>query len=251
MSELLIIIIVIGFLVLILTFLLSFVVKRTNVLMKDIFIDKVSEFDYLIGDKERKVDELNEDIKKKSKEISDLEAESQKYNGNNNNSSNEVVLPKYTDFEDGNIFSNYKIIKEKFNYNIKDILTNFIAQNKQERNDDYELFCRMRGYFTFDVIYKLSLYQNNEQFDIVMDLLDDKEKKLLTKEFNEDNFDLRKVVDYLDENVIKTSPVIRVLVPNENDNYDSLDNSIVTMYDDKITEGFKIIYKGVIYDYSI
>ena len=250
MSELLIIILIISFLALTLTFLLGFVVKKTNSLMKNVFVDKMSEFDFLLEDKEKKVDELNDDIKKKAEIITQLEEKSKGFSGPDTVLSNEVVMPKFTDFEDGNIFSNYKVIKEKFNYDPTTLIKQLISKNNNNDFNRYNVLKKIRSYFTFDVIYRISQYQTSEQYEIVTSLLSKEELSCLG-EIDKEHFKLKKIIDKIDGEIIKTDPLIRVLVGDERKNYDSMDKSIVTEYDKNITEGFKIIYKGVIYDYSI
>ena len=56
---------IVAILLIILIVLVSSTVRRVNVLVKNIFIDKLQEYDYLIDDKEKKIDTLNEDISKK------------------------------------------------------------------------------------------------------------------------------------------------------------------------------------------
>ena len=251
MSELLIIIIVIASLVLILTFLLSFIVKKTNNLMKNVFVDRMSEFDFLLEDKEKKVDELNDNIKKKTEIIQELEEKVKGLKSDSIAKKDDMVMPKFTDFEDGNILYNYKVIKRSFNYNPVDVLNKFISNNSKDDILAYETIKRIRSYFSFDVIYKIGLYQPNEQLDIIKSLLDEKEFSIIEECIPKGKFNLKKFVDKLDEQIIKKDPIIKVLVSNESENYNNLDKNVVTIYDSKITEGFKIVYKGVIYDYSI
>ena len=250
MSELLIIIIVIASLVLILTFLLSFIVKKTNSLMKNIFVDRMSEFDFLLEDKEKKVDELNDNIKKKTEIVQELEEKVKGFDNNDVVKKDDMVMPKFTDFEDGNIFYNYKVIKKSFNYNPVEVLNKFLSNNNDDIID-YETIKKIRSYFTFDALYKIGLYQPNEQLDIIMSLLDENEISIVKEYLSKENFNLKKFIDKLDELIIKKDPIIKVIVSNENENYNNLDKNIVTIYDSEITEGFKIVYKGVIYDYSI
>ncbi len=250
MNELLIITIVIVLLVLVLTFLLSFIVKRTNRLMKDIFTDRISEFDYLIGDKERKVDELNDDIQKKTEMISQLE-EKTKENEKNSVTNEDVLLPKMVGYESDNLLSNYKIIKEKFNFDPTKVLDNFIKENAKHGDDDYYIYKKVRSYFTFDVVYRISMYQADEQYEIVTSLLDNRESEVLKKIINKNTFDIKKLIETIDNMTVKLSPEIKVLVGDQRYNYNYLDKNIVTEYDNKITEGFKVVYRGIIYDYSI
>jgi len=251
MEELLIIIGIVIFLVLILAFLISIIVKKTNILIKNVFVDKMSEFDYLIGDKERKVVELNDDINNKQKLLIELEEKSKEYEQGESKKNDDVVIPKFTDFEDGNLFYNYKVIKEKFNYDAETVLKDFFSKNKLEDIKKYQNYKKIKEYFSSDIIYKLSLYNEAEQFDIVTELLTDEEKKILGKNLSKEKFDLKKFTDIINEELIKNNPEIKIYVGNKNCNYDHLNNYVKTIYDEKITEGFKIVYKGVVYDYSI
>ena len=62
MNEIILAIIVVLILLLILVCLFLFTIKRVNILVKKIFVDKLQEYDFLIEDKEKKVEELNKDI---------------------------------------------------------------------------------------------------------------------------------------------------------------------------------------------
>lgn len=252
MNELVIIIIVIAFLSLVLTFLLTFIVKKTNGLVKSIYVDRMSEFDFLLDDKEKKVNELNDDIRKKTELISQLEEKTKEYDNNNNSiKKNDVVMPMFVGFEDTSTFNNYRVIKERFNYDPTDVIKKFILENSSDNNNLYQILKEVRGYFTFDVIYKIGLYQPQEQYEIVTSLLNNNELNVLKSYLHKDKFDLKKFIEELDDLIIKTDPEIKVLVGDKESNYDNLGKNVTTCYDKKITEGFKIIYKGVIYDYSI
>ncbi len=255
MSDIIIVIIAIIILLLILSFLLYYVTKRINVLSRNIFLNKIEEFDYLIGDKEQKVDELNATISKKENEVLELENKLVEYDivPEEKKSSSGVVLPKYIDFDSNNILINYKKIKDNFCFNTKEMLELFLERSKSVSNDNgcYEVLLKVRNYFTFDILYKLSTYQKDEQYIIVSELLSENEKKLLQKYLIKDKFDIKKFINVLDELIVKTNPEIKVYVGRKNENYNLMDSRINTIYDKNITEGFKIMYKGIVYDYSI
>ena len=219
--------------------------------MKNVFVDRMSEFDFLLDDKEKKVDELNNDIKKKTEIINQLEEKTKEFENNATIKKDDVVMPKFTDFEDGNILYNYKVIKKSFNYNPLSVIKQFLSKSKADEEKEFNLLKTIRSYFSFDVIYKISLYQSNEQYEIIKSLLNEEETNLLKKYLIKENFNLNKFVEILDGLIIKKNPTIKVLVGNEKWNFNNLNKNIVTEYDSKITEGFKIVYKGVIYDYSI
>jgi len=251
MNDVIIVIIVILALLLILCFLLAYIVKRINLLSKNIFFDKMEQFDFLIGDKEEKVDELNNAISKKENDILNLEQKISEYESLSNikKNDNEVVLPIYVDFED-DVITNYKAIKEKFNFDTKDIIEKFLKE-KVSDNINYNVYVKVRSYFTYDVLYRLYTYQKNEQLLIINDLLNQSEKELLNEYLDKNNFNIKNFISSLDELIIKTSPEIKIFVGSENENYNFMDSHINTIYDANIIEGFKIFYKGIVYDYSI
>ena len=72
------------------------------------------------------------------------------------------------------------------------------------------------------------------------------EKELNVRKFNITNF-----INKLDILILKNDPSILIYTGNEKDNFNEINENITTIYDKKITEGFKIVYKGVVYDYSI
>ena len=55
MNEIILAIIVVLILLIVLACLFLFTVKRVNVLVKKIFVDKLQEYDFLIDDKEKKI----------------------------------------------------------------------------------------------------------------------------------------------------------------------------------------------------
>ena len=222
--------------------------------MKNNFLEKLKEFDFLIEDKEKRLTELNSDLNEKQILLEDLKSQIDNYDNNRKvgtNDADEVILPKYADFEDGNVFSGYKTIKEKFNFDITTIIKQFIKKNADTSRNDYDTYRRVRDYFQYDIVYRLSNYQSSEQYEIVSELLSDSDKSYLTNILKKQKFNIKRFVNDLDELIIKTNPVINIFVGEKNVNYDYIDSRIKTSYDESITEGFKIFYKGVIYDYSI
>ena len=248
-NELIIVIITVCFLVFVLSFLLYFITKKTNVLMKNKFIDNASELDVLIADKEKMLDDLNKDIENKEKVIKNLEG---KENGllQSGVLSNEVSLPKNVDFDDGNLLHNYKLIREKFNFNTRKVVMDFVSQTKKFDDTSYNFYKKVRSYFTTSIVYKIVSYSKEEQYVIIENLLQDNEKQVL-KKFSKKNFNLRRFLDYLDKMIIKSDPCIKVLVGKKNISYNDIDKNVDTIYDETIIEGFKIIYRGIVYDYSL
>ena len=64
-------------------------------------------------------------------------------------------------------------------------------------------------------------------------------------------FDLKKFISYLNKVIDSLDPHVYVYVGDKNLNYDNLNEYIKTVFDDSIFRGFKIIYRGKLYDYSL
>ena len=73
MNEIILAIVVVVVLLVILASLFLFTVRRVNILVKKIFVDKLQEYDFLIDDKEKKIEELNGNIEIKKNEEKELE----------------------------------------------------------------------------------------------------------------------------------------------------------------------------------
>lgn len=228
--------------------------RRVNVLVRNIFVDKLQEYDFLIDDKEKKINELNNKIDKRKKSYFKLEDEINELGKKKIDKDEiviaDVVLPTQADFEDGNILSGYKKIKEGFSFETEEIIKKFINTNyKNDKN--FEIYTKVRSYFDYNAIYKIMTYQNEEQKLIVNNLLENRERQILNKLLNEKKFNIISFIDKLDILILKSNPEIIVYIGEKDKNFKHINSNIKTIYDKDITEGFKIVYKGVVYDYSI
>jgi len=241
------------FLLLILTLLLLYIVKKVNLVSKDVFMNKLENFNSLIDDKDKKLEELNEIINKKEKIMSDLNESInvlEKKQSRKKEITTEVILPKGADYEDENILKNYKKIRENFNFNKKNIIISFINNGNNCDINIYYTLKKIRSYFSYDVIYKIMSYDKTIQRKIVDELLLDNEK-VYVKDLLSKNFNINRFISKLDERLTKANPEILIYSGDKSENFDYLSKLVRTIYDESITEGFKIEYKGVIYDYSI
>lgn len=254
MNEILLAIIVVLILLVILVSLFWLTIKRVNILVKKIFVDKLQEYDFLIEDKEKKVEELNSNIESKKLEENEISDRIEKLKNSQivvDKPSDDVIIPTNADYEDGNLLESYKKIKSGFNFDYKKIIENFIENEVVNDNGDYELYNKVRNYFSHNIVYKLSNYSKEEQMIIINELLNDEEKNKLKKLLEVKKFNVIKFVNKLDDLVKKNNPKVYIYVSDQNLNFNNMHKQIETIYDDKIVEGFRIEYKGKIYDYSI
>ena len=86
---------------------------------------------------------------------------------------------------------------------------------------------------------------------IVNELLNN-EERLLIKNLNlKGKFNIRTFLEVLDRRILEYNPEIKVYVGDKKENYDNINENVKTIITKDIAEGFKIEYKGIIYDYSI
>ena len=253
-SEILIAIAVVLVLLSLLVLIFVFTVKRVNSLMKKTFVDRLQEYDYLIDDKEKKIDILDKSIDRKTKSYAKLEQEVEELEKSLENveeiKKEHIVLPTDADFEDGNILSGYKKIKDGFSFDVETKIKEFLISIEGNENH-YDLYCNVKGYFTHSSIYTIMTYQSSEQKIIINELLNDEEKEVLKSLLNKKKFNIVKFLNDLDGLILSSNPEIKVYSGNKNKDFNYLNKNITTIYDENITEGFKIIYRGIVYDYSI
>lgn len=254
MNEIILAIIVVLILLIVLACLFLFTVKRVNVLVKKIFVDKLQEYDFLIDDKEKKIEELNGNIeikKNEEKELEDLinklkiEAEDFK------KEEVDVVMPKGADYEDGNLLENYKKIKEGFNFDYEEKIKKFLESELTKDDGKFNVYLNIKNYFSHKTVYKISTYGSNEQRIIVNGLLTEDEKNLVKDLLDTSKFNIVKFINKIEDLIKNNDPKIYIYVSDKNMKFNDLDSNIETVFDEKLTEGFKVEYKGKVYDYSI
>lgn len=254
MNEIILAIIVVLILLIVLACLFLFTVKRVNVLVKKIFVDKLQEYDFLIDDKEKKIEELNGNIeikKNEEKELEDLinklkiEAEDFK------KEEVDVVMPKGADYEDGNLLENYKKIKEGFSFDYEEKIKKFLESEVTKDDGKFNVYLNIKNYFSHKTVYKISTYGSNEQRIIVNGLLTEDEKILVKDLLDTSKFNIVKFINKIDDLIKNSDPKIYIYVSDKNMKFNDLDSNIETVFDEKLTEGFKVEYKGKVYDYSI
>ena len=75
--------------------------------------------------------------------------------------------------------------------------------------------------------------------------------KLLSLEAGRVGLSEEEFINYLDFEIGKYDPNVYVYVGDKSVNYDKLDKRIKTIYNSKIYKGIKIVYKNILYDFSL
>lgn len=233
----------------ILFFALRSTVKRIDYNTKKYFIDKLQDYDYLIDEKKKILDELNEKIEKKKKKLNE-EAKNNKKSVNKEMFEyyENLSIPKYMD---ENMFKRYKNIKDKFSFNKEKIIIDFINNIKPEENSNYNILVEIRKKITKNKIYEIMNLRKNEQKEYLINFLSDKEFNVIKKYIDIENFKINNLMLKLDTLIDKNDPTIYVYIGEKGKDYNYISPLIRTKYDENINEGIKINYKGVLYDYSL
>ena len=242
-------ILVIVLLVVFMFFILKGTVKKINTQTKLYFVDKLQEYDYLINQKEEKLNKISEEIKEQEKLRVDEETSTKK---NTYEFDYQIIdLLNKTQYQDKNIFEINKKIDEKFNIDYVGLLKNFLEQVTDDGT--YEFCINLKNKFTSELVYELKIMDLVEQDKFLETNLEKLEYKiyklylcLTGKGASIDGF-----MEYLNELIDLNSPNVFVYVGSKSINYDYLSKYVKTIYSKDIYKGIKIIYRKRIYDYSL
>lgn len=247
MEEYIISLLVSLLLIAILFFALRSTVKRIDHNTKKFFLDKLQDYDYLIEEKQKKLDELCNKIGEKTKEIEKLEqVEPSTKKVRKENYYNNDIIPVYSD---QNIFKKYKFIKEKFSLNYEQIIREFLDSKLTEDNNDYYIACEVKKIFDEKEIYKLLNLKKDEQQRHITSLLSEEQLKFVKENFKD--FNVKSLKLRLDDFIEKNDPVVYVYISKHIKNLNMDFDKVKLIVDDAINEGIKINYKGILYDYSL
>ena len=160
-------------------------------------------------------------------------------------------MPKGADYEDGNLLENYKKIKEGFSFDYEEKIKKFLESEVTKDDGKFNVYLNIKNYFSHKTVYKISTYGSNEQRIIVNGLLTEDEKILVKDLLDTSKFNIVKFINKIDDLIKNSDPKIYIYVSDKNMKFNDLDSNIETVFDEKLTEGFKVEYKGKVYDYSI
>ena len=215
---------------------------------KAYFVDKLQAYDYLINEKEEKLNEINKQIEEKELGIEEDNKDSE--NKNFEFDYNIIDLFNATKYQDSSLFELNKLIEKEFNFDYVKIIKTFV--NNVKDYNKYNFCVDLRNKIDSDMLYNISILNDEERKDYLKNKLTEDEYKIY-EIFIEtmDNNSPEAFVEYLDQLVNLNNPNIIVLVGNENENYDYISDYVNTKVSKDIYKGIKIIYKDKIYDFSL
>ena len=252
------------------------VIKRINQSAKKWFLDKLQDYNYLIEEKEKQLEELREQIeeaKRKLKVVKQVEEEPEsifskeieekleKMRAYKNAPSQIPIRPEIIydiptpQYKETSFFRNYKQLKQHFDVNPEEIIKTFIKEHEDKEDEkQYTILRDFRKKFTDKILYECSTLEKQEQYEIVESVLTQEEKELLKLQENyprKNEFTVRKLMEQVEEKMKKTDPTIYVYTSKPDEKYEKLDKRIKTRVYKNMSEGVIIHYQGKMYDYSV
>lgn len=235
-------------LILVMFLILKNAVTKISTQTKAYFVDKLQAYDYLINEKEEKLNEIDRQIRDKELGIKKEEKATDKKSFDFDY--NIIDLLNETKYQDQSLFELNRKIEEKFNFDYEKIIEKFVSFVMDTNN--YSFCINYRAKFDSEMLYNLSILKDGERREFLREKLSDEEFKIY--EIFEETMEKttpESFVEYLDQLISLNNPNITVLVGNSNENYDYISDYVRTMVSKDIYKGIKIIYKGKIYDFSL
>ena len=206
-----------------------------------------------------KLSELDRESKKNKNEKDNIEEKSsinvvsQKNEKNIGNES--IVMVKshnVEEFDVKDVMNYIKKIDSKFNYDDKYIVEEFVKKVSSDNTlKKYNDLKKIKKYINRIGRYNLLLDQNDEIIKL-KEYITTVDNDLLNNYLKtNDIFEIEGFISFLDIEIEKLDPTIYVYVGNENISFNNISNRIKTVYSKDVYKGVKIMYKGVMYDYSI
>lgn len=247
------------------------IIKRMDENAKKYFVNKMQDYDYILEEKQKKLDEIKNEIseiKAKNKNIlqDDEEDEINEYSNNKKKDEYLEDSPKrdtyeevkynlnVPDYRETQFFNNYKEVRKVFTVNNEKIIKEFIADHKNLKEEkEYKSLDKLRKKFDKETIYGCLTLSSENQISIFKDALTATEKKLINfdKLTKKNKFNVEDLIKYIDDRMEQIDPTICIYTNVLDKKYEELDSNIVTKEYCNMSEGIIIKYRNKVYDYSI
>ena len=158
-----------------------------------------------------------------------------------------------TSYKNSDFKNDYKVLKEEMSFNKQDVIKDVIRNEDDGLSVLGKIAIRLKDGISFDTIYKLSTLSSDEQLNVLESSFDPNEKLILNQYLkqNKNSFNSIEFFDYVNQVAKMEDPNFYVKTGWKNDDFNNIDRKVVTVYDEEITEGVKIVHKDKVYDYSI
>lgn len=154
-----------------------------------------------------------------------------------------------TKYKDIQFLEQYRAIKEKFSFDKKPFIVDAMNNRKEGSG---RVAQRLLQTLSFDSVYKLSTLDRKIQLEILTDILDDDQLKILSRYTEKsEKFDVVEFYQTVQQIADTESGYVHILRGSSIEEYSSISPDIITHDDDTVCEGIQIIVDNKLYDYSI
>lgn len=212
-------------------------------------IKMVSAYDEIINEKSEQLKKLNAKIN--SIQIVDEIKSTQeiKYSSLAKNVKTDFLLK--TRYVDEKFPYAYKTVRNEFTLNNTEII-NSLLHKISYKDENENIYSNIIKNISFDTFYNISTLDTDEQESIFREFFDSNEQSVLNQFILENKkFQSIKFYNYLKTMADMCDTTIYVRTSNPDDNYNNLHKDIRTLYDPNLCEGFCVVSKEYLYDYSI
>lgn len=234
------------------------IIKSINENAKKYFVNKLQSYDYLLEEKQEKLEEIRTEINDLEEHKNILDKKEESYGQEQANKEEKAAPVKYDlktpAYRETQFFNNYKEVKKIFTVDNENIIRNFIKEHRNEKEDkEYKALKKIRAKFDNDSIYGCLTLAKDEQIKILEEVLTATEKK--TVKFDElkekENFSIKDLIKYIDTRMEEIEPTVYIYTNGLDKRYDLIDSNIIMKQYNNMSEGIIIKYRNKIYDYSI
>lgn len=219
------------------------IVNKVNEQSKLYFTLKLQEYDELIKEREKKLEDIQniKEEEKKEKEKDNYQAPVVVYEDNKR------------EYQIDDLLKTVKKVDDRFQVDSEKIIKKFLEKvPMKEEVTRFEHLEKMRR-----KVLKIGVYNIVTSTDdtLLSKLFD--ELRMIDVDIvdafvlNTNNPTIEDFLNYLENEINKCDPHIYVEVGDKNINFDYLDKRVKTEYNAKIYKGIMIIYRNKMYDYSL
>ena len=259
MIELIVVAVILIVIMLVFVFILfKNIMKSMNENAKKYFVNKLQDYDYILEEKQTKLEKIRAEILEFEQHKNILE-NTDEVQENIPKVEEKIKDVKYDlktpEFRETQFFNNYKEIKKIFTIDNEKIIKDFIQEHRNNKEDrEYKALKKLREKFDQEAVYGCLTLNSADQIKILDEVLTATEKKLVKfQEMTKENkkFSIKMLIDFIEHRIEILEPTIYIYTNGLEKRYDLIDNNIVMKQYNNMSEGIIIKYKNKIYDYSI
>lgn len=231
-------------LVVITFFLLKRIVNKVNEQSKLYFTLKLQEYDELVAEREKRLEE----IKREEIKPEDKKEEREK-------STPPIVVYKKEnpEYQMEDLLKTVKKVEDRFQLDIEGILKKFLEQvPTEEELERYRRLEKMKQFILERGVYNIITTEEEDTMDQIF-----RELRMIDVDIvdafvlNNSDVTIEEFLNYIENEQYKCDPYIYVEVGDKKLNFDYLSERIKTQYNEKIYRGIMIVYRNKMYDYSL